>query len=185
MGVIASYSESNDDDIGRLAVDFGAVGESFASGIGGTLDKITVDLNRVGSPGGAARIVVFDHSGTYGTSSVWGSNDLAYSDDVTVNGISTSQGLVDFVFSGADKISLSASTNYTFLLELSGGSYNASNYVAVWADTTSPTYSGNMIIDGGAEAGLDMGFYVYVDDVVSAGIRSMRQLVGHGQGTRD
>lgn len=97
---------------------------------------------------------------------------MATSDAIDVTTISTSRGLVTFTFSGANKITLTASTKYFAVCEYTTG--GGTNGLYIWADVTSPTHGGNLWTDpGGANNTIDLGHYLYVDDAVSTAIKKV------------
>ena len=163
--IIDSYSENNQSAQPRLNSDgiFG-IGQSFSNTNANTLDSCKFYLKKGGSPTGNAVAKIYAHSGTYGTSSIPTGSSLATSDNFDVSNLSTSFGLKIFSFSGVNRISLSASTNYVITVEYNGG--DADNYVSVGNDNTSPTAGGNYSqttdgINWGSSATQDVCFYVY------------------------
>lgn len=155
--IIDSYSESNfvtDTTI--------TVGQSF-TGDGQTLDSAKFYLKREGSPSGNVVAKIYAHSGTFGTSSLPTGAALATSDNVDVSTIGTgSYALVDFPFSGANRITLANGTKYVVVWETS---FTFPNYVHIGYDSTSPTHGGNFsFFSGGVwnvENTRDLLFYVY------------------------
>lgn len=141
---IAEYDASNED--GTYSLYTGAdlkLGESFAVTTSRVLSTAKFRLSKEGSPTGTICAKIYAHSGTYGTSSVPTGSALATSANVDVATLTASSAWVDFAFTGADAITLSASTNYCIALEFTSTSSNASNYVKVGLDATSPGYGGN------------------------------------------
>jgi len=166
-GLNDSYSETNQS--AELTMDsnnFQGIGQSFTS-TGGTLDKVSFYLKKQNSPTtGTAKI--YSHSGTYGVSSVPGTL-LATSDVYDVSTLTTSFQVITFTFSGANKISLSASTNYVVAFEYSATANP--NSVLAGYDSTSPTHSGNSVFSTGsytANNTIDVPFYVYTDVVAAS-----------------
>jgi hypothetical protein len=141
---IAEYDASNED--GAYSLYTGAdlkLGESFAVTTSRVLSTAKFRLSKQGSPTGTICAKIYAHSGTYGTSSVPTGSALATSANVDVATLTAGSAWVDFAFTGADAITLSASTNYCIALEFTSTSSNASNYVKVGLDATSPGYGGN------------------------------------------
>lgn len=160
--LLASYSESNNDDFGRIGVDFSSVGECFDSGNGGIINSCEFEINKVGSPTGNIIAAVYAITGTFGTNATPTGSELAHSDNINVSTLPTSRTVTKFTFTGANKIELTPNTKYFVILYWVGG--DASNYVAIWADTTSPIFAGNFWdVVGGGSSGLDLGFYFYID----------------------
>lgn len=144
---IAEYDASNED--GTYSLYTGAdlkLGESFAVTTSRVLSTAKFRLSKEGSPTGTICAKIYAHSGTYGSSSVPTGSALATSADVDVATLTTSSAWIDFAFSGANAITLSASTNYCIALEFTSTSSNSSNYVKVGLDATSPSYGGNPFI---------------------------------------
>lgn len=160
------YSESNQSNTGDIGFIPGVTskGQSFIS-LGGTLDKSVFYIRKNGSPTGNITSTIYAHSGTFGTSSVPTGASLAVSDSVDASTVPTSSTLVSFVFSGANKISLTSGTSYVVTIDYSNGS--AINNISVGQDATSPTYNGNSCNYNGtswsAVSGTDLSFYVYLD----------------------
>ena len=155
---IAEYTADNED--GYRSLYTGAdlkIGESFAVDISRVLSTAKFRLSKQGSPTGDMVAKIYAHSGTYGTSSVPTGSALATSAVVTAASLTTSSAWVDFAFSGANAITLSASTDYCLALEYTSTSSNSSNYVKVGLDATSPTYSGNPFI--GTWSALELDFF--------------------------
>lgn len=135
------YPLSNEDTtqgIGFSATQT-ATAQSF-TGLGGTLTRIRTKLGVIGSPTGNVLCTIRAHSGTYGTSSVPTGAALATSapiDSATIASGATTQH--DFEFPTGTV--LANGTNYCAVFEFVTG--DASNYVRVGADTSSPTHGGN------------------------------------------
>jgi hypothetical protein len=107
---------------------------------------------------------VYAHSGTYGSSSIPTGNTLATSDGYAVNPPNFPGGLINFNFTGANRIVLNASTHYCIVARSYSGTWSASFGVGVRTDASSPTHSGNAIgyISGAWSAqSRDTIFYVY------------------------
>lgn len=158
-----SYSESNYATLAALySGNWIIYGQSFTSSVGGELDSVKFYLKKTGTPPGNMTATIYAHTGTYGSSSKGTGPTLATSDAISASTLSTSFGLVTFDFSGAERITLSASTYYVVALEYSSG--DGSNRVDIGIDNTSPTHSGNRAgyTSGWASnSGQDTIFYVY------------------------
>lgn len=136
-------------------------GETFI-GASGTLDKAKFSVMKVGTPTGNAVAKLYEDEGIYGVNSAPGTL-LATSDVVDVSTFSDSaNALVDFTFSGAEKIVLTDLAQYFISIEYSNG--DISNYVQVMSglgyEATSAYYNTAWI----AEGTFDIVFYVYNDD---------------------
>jgi hypothetical protein len=157
-----SYSESNDVPGAEafLSASYATeAGQCFTSG-GGELDSAKFYLKKDGSPTGNATAKVYAHSGTYGTSSIPTGAALATSDNFDVATLTTSMQLVTLSFTGANRITLSA-TYYCVDLAYAGG--GETDYVMLGNDTSSPSHGGNAFDNyGGWTAQVYDGiFYVY------------------------
>lgn len=162
--IIDSYSETNyDSDQAVNSVTF-ARGQSFtAISTFTTLDSVKFYFKKTGSPTGNGVAKIYAHSGTYGTSSVPTGTALATSDNFDVSTLTTSMQLINFTFSGVQRINLVPGTNYVVTFEYSGG--DASNNVRWGRDASSAIHSGNASATSGSwiagVAGTDAIFYVY------------------------
>jgi hypothetical protein len=168
--VLDSYSEANRDTYG--IVRSGAttkIGNSWTNATQYTLDSAKFYLMKTGTPTGSGYAELYSHSGTYGTSSV-GDSLLATSDAFDVSTLGGSYTLETLSFSGAQRVTLSASTYYVIVFAFSGGS--GSNYVRVGNDQSSPSHDGNMAhYDGSwtATVSRDVCFYVYGESAAPGG----------------
>lgn len=162
--LVDGYSESNRNaGVGVRAGSILEVTQSF-TGNESVLDSAKFFLMKIGSPTGSAVAKVYAHSGTYGTSSVGGGTLLATSDSVDVSTITTSYTLVEFLFSGDNRIILAGTVNYIISFCFEGGSGSDLIYIAY--DSTSPTHGGNYsykFYTGTwyVNSGYDLVFYVY------------------------
>jgi len=165
--IIDSYSESNCNwfDIPGNQ-NMGAYpywGQSF-TGNGQNLDKVKLYLSKEGSPTGSATVSIYAHSGEYGTTGIPTGNILATSDTFDISALTESYQLVDFPFSGANRINLGDGTRYFLVIDCPDSS---GNYVKIGIDTSSPTHGGNEAYYNNGwyyRAGTDMCFYVYGED---------------------
>lgn len=160
--VIDSYSESN-QDADAILRNY-VRGQSFENSSGLVdLEKISVYLKKVGSATGDMTLYLYEHSGTYGSSSVYTGTPLATSTSIDASELSSSYGLVDFVFPTYEL----ANDYYVWLLLYDNG--GADDYIQLGSDTSSPTHSGNICFGtiGGTvqyRSGSDYIFYVYGDE---------------------
>lgn len=163
-GVDDSYSESNYfDGDAWVCSTYSITSQSFTS-TGGELDKVVLYLKKFGAPTGTAVVELFDHSGTYGTSSVPTGAALATSATLDVSTLTTSMQLITFNFTGAERIPLTNTTQYVLTITYSGGDCTNTRILA-GHDDSSPTHGGNRAYydtDWNAQAGSDLLFYVYV-----------------------
>lgn len=170
--LIDSYSESNVNIYYATDSDPGDGTEEAQSftGNGTTLTKVKFYMRYgAGTPTGNYVVKIYAHSGTFGTSSVPTGTALATSDGVLASSIPVSATLIEFTFTGSNRIDLVNGTKYVVSLDGSAVG-NASNYCAVGADTSSPSHAGNRSWKSGAFAatsGQDMAFYVYGEETAT------------------
>lgn len=155
--VADSYSDTNRNMV-LSAPGAAPAGQSFTA-IDGTLDSVAFHLTKQGVPTGNAYAVLYSHSGTYGTSSVPGSQ-LATSAPVDVSTIGPT-GLVTFTFNNS--ISLAAGTKYFISFVHPSGV--PPNYIGLGMDNSAPTHSGNLTFQSlnvwFPQVGFDAVFYIY------------------------
>ena len=125
------------------AVEASAFSQSFETpAYDSVLDSIEVRIGKYGSPTGNAYVKLYSHAGVYGTSSV---PDvlLATSEPYNVSTI----GDIDyhtFTFTGANRVTLTASTYYVLVYENPGaGTINDSHYIQNQKVYDTPSPSGN------------------------------------------
>lgn len=163
---LSSYSESNQDSLANLGDGTTTgVAQSFATPAAtantnsiGCFASAKFYLKKVGSPTGNAVAKLYAHSGTFGSSSVPTGGALATSNNVDVSSLTGTLTLTNFVFS--TWYQFTAGTNYVIAIEYSGG--DASNYVQVGYDASSPGHAGNKSTLSGtwsAQSGHDCCFY--------------------------
>ena len=164
--LLDSYSESNYDTELSIEVDssYQFRGQSFTNTNEIELDSAKFYLKKNGSPTGNVYAKIYAITGTSGTDGKPTGSVLATSDAIDVSTLPTSIGLVTFTFSGVNRITLSATTNYVIQCNYNGG--DASNYVGFGTDNSSPTDDGNRSFstDGStwtANTDYDSIFYVY------------------------
>ena len=177
MPIIDSYSESNKNATIILDNgDYDGVCQSFTNTSASTLDSCKLYLYKSGSPTGNCYAKIYAHSGTYGTSSVPTGDVLATSEALDVTTISNSVfELKTFSFTGANRISLSATTYYVLTISFGGGpGYFDGIYVGI--DSSSPTHDGNagslLGTTWSALSGNDACFYVYSASSGPANLKS-------------
>jgi hypothetical protein len=133
------YGYSNQSNYGKLDNTIAvARGQSFR-GIDADLDSCSFWLSKTLSPTGNAHAKLYDHLGTYGTSSVPTGGALATSDAFDVSTLTGSDVQIDFNFSVPHTMSFG--TAYVIVIEYTNG--DASNYVNVSLDVSSVAHSGN------------------------------------------
>lgn len=165
--LIDSYSESNQSYSVALSSVNRRNGQSFAVTTSGILNKAILPLATVGSPTGNIYVMIYAHSGTYGSSSVPTGSPLATSDVVDVSTLSEFPTFesVEFIFSGVEKISLSENTKYCLVLYFPSGT--DTKRVHHGADNSTPSHGGNYFYSANngtswtSYADYDLCFYVY------------------------
>ena len=163
--ILDSYSESNKNgNSGFYLGSQNSQGQSFHNTNSIKLTKCKFYLNSFSSPTGNATATIYAHSGTFGVDGVPTGPVLATSDPVDVSGISGSFELVEFTFSGANQIALSANTNYFLILNYSNGDAFGSG-IGFGLDNSSPSADGNSAILTGVNWAVqdtqDYCFYIY------------------------
>jgi hypothetical protein len=170
--LIDSYSESNYSESLSFTPAYTEWGQSF-TGNGLILNSAVFYLVRQGSATGSMTARVYTHSGVYGTSSVPTGTALAISDSIDASTVSNAGfALVTFTFSGAQKFLIANATNYVVTLQYTNA--DASNYISMGGDNTSPTASGNysFYTSGNwlSSSFHDLLFYVYGDPQFSPSV---------------
>lgn len=162
--LIDSYSETNVDTQQPLYTGAEiAASQCFLNVNSRTLDSVKLYLRKVGTPTGTATVSIYAMTGSYGTTGAPTGSALATSDALTTTTLSTSYALTTFNFTGANRITLSASTYYCIVIQHSA-STNAFNDIQVGYDGSSPTHGGNMArytSSWTTMATSDMCFYIY------------------------
>lgn len=163
-----TYNESNvsvDGTVGDGTVN--AVGQSFTADYTGNLYSVKWYVKKTGSPTGNAVAKLYTHSGTYGTSSVPTGAALSTSSNFDVSTLTTSYQLIQFTFPNG--YSLVKGGNYVVTLEYTG---NASNFLYMGNDDTSPSHDGNLCYNNGswnADNTSDFVFYVLSNEPYPSG----------------
>lgn len=156
-----SYSETNSDTTRQF--DNNAIvkrGQSFTAAASSYVTRGRIYISKTGSPTGNITLVIYAHTGTYGTTGTPTGSALATSDPIDITTLSTSLALVDFVFS--TPLLLTSATKYFVSVEYSGGSLG--NALNLGTDSSSPTHGGNtafFIASWVADATQDHCFYIF------------------------
>ncbi len=132
---ITTSGSNGEIQVGASTSTSEKVGQSATTTQSGTLHSVEFKLKKIGSPTDNYRCEVYGMNSLNPTYPV-----LATSDNVNASEISTSYEMVTFRFSGSQKIELSASTEYGFLLTRLG-TIDASNHLLMDGQNTS-VYSG-------------------------------------------
>ena len=127
MALIASY---DDPEAWYPVYNGGQRGECFIMPASKyTLTSCKFNLQKAGSPTGNCYARLYAVTGTIGTDAVPTGSVLATSDAKDVSTISTSTGLVEFSFSGAEQYELQASTNYYIGIYFSASLFHPPAYL--------------------------------------------------------
>ncbi len=158
--LVDSYAHANGDSDVSLNNTNTAVGQCF-TGDGNDLKFVTLYLQKVLSPTGTIVAKLYDNSGTCGTNGTPGTL-RATSETIDVSTIPTSSTPIDFWFNNKNQYTLANGTDYVIVVEYTSG--DASNYVNVRQDSSTPTHAGNKATYTGSWAASvteDLIFYVY------------------------
>ncbi len=172
--LIDSYSESNTSSgVYLYSSSYTSYGNSFTNSNECTLGSCKFYLRKSGSPTGSAFAKLYSITGAYGVTSTPSGSALAVSDAFDVSTLTTSNQLISFTFSGANQITLTASTKYFIVCEFTSG--DASNYVRVNNDATSSTHSGNSAryLSSWGYQTSDCIFYVYTSSGVTTSVKAI------------
>ncbi|MCP4201153.1 MAG: hypothetical protein GY769_04385 [bacterium] len=154
------YAESNQDSWFPLNNTYNAVGQSF-KGDGGKIGSVGFYLKKTGSPTGNYYVAIYSHLGVYGSTGVPG-GEHARSELLDVEQITASAEFIRFDID--DDLILEKGTAYFAVLVYFGG--DASNYLEVGYDASSPTHGGNAapyIAAWTPSAGADVVFEIRTD----------------------
>jgi len=158
-----SYSETNRDGDTNLDNATKGCGQSFV-GNGGVLSSATWYLKKTGSPTGNAVAKVYNAVGGLPSGAA-----LDTSEPFDVSALDGTSTLIKFDFEGG--ITLTNLANYVITIEYANG--DASNYVMVGHDASSPTHGGDLCTYNGStwtqDTGKDACFYVRTGGIVTVG----------------
>ena len=164
--IIDSYSESYwTTDLSAYAGYIISYGQSFAVSVNNyTLTSAKFYLKKFGSPTGNITAEIFAHTGTFGVNGKPTGSALATSDNVAISGLTTSDQLITFNFSGVNQITLTAGTNYVVVVTYNAG--DSSNFLFVGGDGSTRVAPGNGCYSLNntswtAYTATDFCFYVY------------------------
>ncbi|MHA2426508.1 MAG: hypothetical protein ACXADB_00510 [Candidatus Hermodarchaeia archaeon] len=144
-GVWTDYYLTGDTGIAIRAGGTEGIGQSI-TGDGRYASYMAMYMRKVGTPTGIAYYKLYTHSGTFGTSSVpntWMENSYP----IDVSQIQTAWGW--YIAGFLDNSLLVNTTKYVLTFEYDSGG-DASNYIEVYYDTTTPTHGGNKSTYDGA-----------------------------------
>jgi len=171
--VIDTYDVSNADSNRATGPDdHERWGQCFTSDTSQVLDSAIFYLKDRGEGTANINAEVYAVSGSYGTSCVATGAVLATSDTIDYNTLTGSYLPYTFEFSGGNRITLSASTNYIVVIHYEG---TPSSIYALdqQTDVSSPTHDGNIAGQNSgtytAYSGEDSIFTVYAEDETPGG----------------
>lgn len=147
--IVDSYSEANQDSDGCLQVlhpsaasGLSAISHSF-TGNGLNLDSVQLYIKKVGSPVGKITCYLYEHTGTFGTSSLPTGSALDTSIEIDVSTLGADYALVEF--SGFSGYTLVNGTKYCIVLAVTSyTSMDSDNRPCLGCDSSSPSHGGNM-----------------------------------------
>lgn len=173
------YSETNYNTSFKITkvfpspTNWGAIGQALIiTTERRKLASIKFYLKKVGLPIAKLVVRVYTPTGTVGVNARPSGNPtdipLAESDEVECTSLSINMSLIEFTFSGSNKITFEANMGYCFLvLPKSATTLDANNYFEVGADWLVLSHAGNICaLLNGAWAGgssYDVIFYLYGD----------------------
>lgn len=137
-----------------------AFGQCFTA-IDCVLHSFKFLMRKFASPTGSAVAKLYAISGTYGTNAIPTGSVLATSDNFDVSTLTTTYTLVEFLFTGEQKILLTNTTKYYAVIEYSGG--NDTDFLVGGLGTASPHGGNNAYYAGSwtADNQFDMEFEIY------------------------
>jgi hypothetical protein len=159
------YPESNYNNGSAVYADVPGIGQSFTA-TGGILDSVQFYLIKVGVPTGNATCKIYaeSHATAFGTDSLPTGSSLASCTYDVATIPDDDFHLIEFKFTGENKITLVNGTKYICRLEYTGG--DEENFVGFGFDDSSPSHAGNSVLlvgEWGADPLIDCIFYVYKD----------------------
>jgi len=172
--IIDSYSESNADGsfglTDAVTNHICGVGQSF-TGLEIVLKSCMLYMKKTNSPTGPIYIKIYAHTGVFGTSSLPTGAALAVSDPIEASTLPVASQLINFTFSGVNKISLVNGTKYVVTIEYANGLYGT-NSVVCGRDASSPSHAGSCSVystSGGWTTynTRDLCFYLYGDGLAT------------------
>lgn len=144
-------------------------GQSFSVVESDILNSSSFYIKKTGSPAGNVQIEIYNHTGTFGVNGKPGdgSSPIAVSNTISANTMPSTFSLVNFIFTASNKIILAENTKYIAIVKYTSG--DASNYISIGGDISSPTATGNrsFSLNGttwSSDNIVDHIFYIYTKD---------------------
>jgi len=179
---IADYNnEANlyDDFYLGGGADSSGWGQSF-TGNGEILKNAKFYLKKYGNPTGNATVKIFAHTGTFGIDGKPIGSALAISSLVLdVSSVPTSYTLINFDFSGVNRITLENETKYVLTIEYNSGIF-PTDYIGVGMSNDNshpgnPSYTTDNLNWTGIDLNYDLIFYVYTDGITDLNAKALIQ----------
>jgi len=160
--IIDSYSETNSDTEQALySGSVVAVGQAFTLASDKIIDEAEFYLRKQGSPTGNYVAKLYRATGTVGTDAKPEGNPIASTVEKAISQLTTTKQKIRIPFI-SPRIGMKGE-KYVVAVEYSGG--DASNYLVVGCDASSPTHSGNYCSKTGAtwtaNSARDLCFYLH------------------------
>lgn len=155
-------------------------GNTFTPNATSTLYSVKVSIQKSGSPTGNATIKIFAITGTHGVDGKPTGSALATSDNVDVSSLPTSYTFIEFLFSGINKITLSAGTYYCAELNYADGT--SSNKINVSMSSTSKPSDENKFDNFGGPYEVDTVSFVnmYIYNTINDFTKSLSDTILNG-----
>ena len=170
--LIASYSESNYTTNAYFGT-YKMFGETFYNTVQDTLISCKFYINRLGGGTvGSVKASIYATTGTFGTTMIPTGSSLATTDDLAAMSITGTLTLVNFNFTGVNKIILSPGTYYAIVYD--GTGYVSGGALNVGLMSPTGTYAGNSVRYNGTtwtSNTQDLIFYVYANPSSAADIQ--------------
>jgi len=159
--LIDSYPSSNGGSQGGFSTSIRA--QLFVNSSSIVLDSAQFYFYSTIVRTGTLNAYVYNYTGTPGTNAVPTGSPIATSDNVDASTLNTSTpSAVNFTFSGANRITLSATTDYFIAVKATG----LSGSIVIWLGSATPSNGGNGAIFNGSwssTVGTNVVSYVYGD----------------------
>ncbi|HCR36227.1 hypothetical protein A2130_03210 [Candidatus Woesebacteria bacterium GWC2_33_12] len=138
-----THPSSNQDSTLSLRSDAGgtsATGESFAAGATKILSVARFYLKKTGSPTGNATAKIYAVTGSSGSYTPTGTA-LATSENFNVANLTGSYAMNSFIFKLTNSITLTSTTNYFVVIDVSATTSSAGNTIDVGYENTTPSFA--------------------------------------------
>lgn len=145
-----------------LSAPYSAVGQSFITPASPQykLYSAMFYVKIVGSPTGIIKAYLYNSTGAVGSEKPTG-NPLAISDGIVIENLTTSYQLIEFLFTGAEQITLNVSTNYCIDVVVESGVVDSTNYIHVGRYDGDDGNGNYFSSNSWSSTSNDICFYVY------------------------